>query len=109
MCLRFQELPFAQTPLPEQLLGQTRDFNKSRMFSPPLEVVLLKDESRDAVVTHSFFKVSKVAVTKSAFPIIYNDKFTTSKSNGKWKKRDVSIYIKFVPPEIKVVSLTFVR
>lgn len=79
------------------------------MFSPPLEVVLLNDESRDAVVTHSFFKVSKVAVTKSAFPIIYNDKFTTSKSNGKWKKRDVSIYIKFVPPEIKVVSLTFVR
>lgn len=66
------------------------------MFSPPLEVVLLKVESRDAVVTHSFFKVSKVAVTKSAFPIIYNDKFTTSKSNGKWKKRDVSIYIKFV-------------
>lgn len=75
------------------------------MFSPPLEVVLLKDESRDAVVTHSFFKVSKVAVTKSAFPIIYNDKFTTSKSNGKWKKK---IHIKFVPPEIKVVSLTFV-
>lgn len=75
------------------------------MFSPPLEVVLLKVESRDAVVTHSFFKVSKVAVTKSAFPIIYNDKFTTSKSNGKWKKK---IYIKFVPPEMKVVSLTFV-
>lgn len=63
------------------------------MFFLLLEVVLLNDELCDVVVMYFFFKVFKVVVIKFVFLIIYNDKFIILKSNGKWKKRDVSIYI----------------
>lgn len=78
------------------------------MFFLLLEVVLLNDELCDVVVMYFFFKVFKVVVIKFVFLIIYNDKLIILKSNGKWKKRDVSIYIKFVFFEIKVVSFMFV-
>jgi hypothetical protein len=60
-CNHIKHLPLTQEPWPEQLLGHTRDRRRSRILPPSSVVELLKVESREAVVMHSFFRVSSVA------------------------------------------------
>ena len=65
----YESLPLAHVPCDEQLFGHVSAVSVSRTLTP-LEVLFVcwKLSSRDAVVTHFFFSVSRVAFRKSTSP-----------------------------------------